>query len=84
MTPSIVTEIVVQTNSYASHINISKWKDLTVEEFWRFLSLNILTGVVQKTSLKDYWSTNALIATHYFGEIMSRDRSVYVIIVDLI
>ncbi|OXA39146.1 Exportin-1 [Folsomia candida] len=74
MTDEVIGQIIHQTNLYALQRKIPQWKNVTVAEFWNFLALHVLTGVVQKPSLKDYWSTNVLIATHYFGEIMSRNR----------
>ena len=40
----------------------------------QWLGLSILMGVIRKSDTKDYWSTDPLIATPYFGSIMSRNR----------
>jgi hypothetical protein len=74
MSADVIDEIVFQTNIYAVQKNISKWKDVTSEEFWRFFALNLLMGVVKKTNLKDHWSRNPLHATIYFNDTMSRNR----------
>ncbi|OXA45417.1 piggyBac transposable element-derived protein 4 [Folsomia candida] len=74
MTDEVIREIIHQTNLYAVQRKIPQWKHLTVAEFWNFLALHVLTGIVQKPSLKDYWSINMLISTHYFGDTMSRNR----------
>lgn len=74
VTPDIVDEIITQTNLYADQKAIPNWKNVGVPELWRFFGLNMLTGVVQKPSLKDYWTRDPLTATPFFNEVMSRNR----------
>ena len=40
----------------------------------KFLSLYLLAGIIQKPSLSQYWSTDALLQTSVFNHIMSRNR----------
>lgn len=74
LSTEIVEEILKQTNLYADQRALPNWKIVGEAEFWRFLALNMLTGIVQKPSLKDYWSRDPLTATPYFSEAMSRNR----------
>ena len=38
-----------------------------------FIGLNIAMGIVQLPALRNYWSTNAILAHPLFRTIMSRD-----------
>ena len=51
-----------------------QWTDVTSNDMRLFLALSILMGIVHKRSLKDYWTTDPLIATPIFGKVMSRNR----------
>lgn len=80
----LMSRIVAETNLYHETIeknenpNVRKhqkpWKDVNVDEMYSFFALCMLMGAVKKGRIKDYWSTDHLIATPIFGEIMSRDR----------
>jgi len=76
----MVENICTETNSFSAELKLRKpgilksWKELEVEEFWRWIALCTLMGIVKKSNLKDYWSTNKLISTAIFGETMSRNR----------
>lgn len=78
---SIVLEMITtQTNLYQEQnpeplrMNMKSWKPLTVDELRIFLGLTINMGHVRKGSLESYWSTDPLLATPLFGNIMSRNR----------
>ncbi|KAM9329571.1 piggyBac transposable element-derived protein 4-like [Gastrophryne carolinensis] len=47
---------------------------VTKEDIWKFLGLILLSGVVGKPLQKWYWTTNKLLATPFFGTIMSECR----------
>ena len=77
--------LVTQTNLYAQqyreahpmlprYSRARQWKDVSVDEMKKFLALYFLTGIVRKPELGQYWSTNPLIKTPMFNEIMSRNR----------
>ena len=77
--------LVTQTNLYAqqhmeTHPNLPRnsknknWADATVNKIERFFALYVLTGIVKKPELSEYWSTNPLLRTPMFGEIMSRNQ----------
>jgi hypothetical protein len=55
-------------------VSFSRWVDRDVSEMYQFLAPCILTGLVEKGSLKDYWSTNPTIETPFFHKILSRDN----------
>ena len=73
--------LVDQTNLYAAqyiaahpelppHSRIRKWVDVSIPEMKTFLSLYLLTGIVVKPELQQYWSTNPLIKTEFFNNVM--------------
>ena len=77
--------LVTQINLYAwqfmeTHENLprysrnTQWKDVTVNEMKRFLAIYFLTGIIKKPELSQYWSTNPLLKTVIFGEMMSHNR----------
>ena len=79
----IIDSIVLESNRYADSIQernpsaLPGFTPITVTELWSFLGLQILTGMVKKPAISDYWSTNALINTPFFSRTMSRNRYVY-------
>ena len=48
------------------------WKDVTVEKR-KFLAFHLLTGIIRKPEISQYWSTDPLLVTPIFN-IMSRNR----------
>ena len=80
--------VVNETNRYADqqidemiasgrmkrHSRAKKWNEVTREEMKQFLGLMFLTGIIQKPELQLYWSTESVLATPYFGSVMSRNR----------
>ena len=77
--------VVDQTNLYAAqyiaahpelppHSRIRKWVDVSIPEMKTFLSLYLLIGIVVKPELQQYWSTNPLIKTEFFNNVMRRNR----------
>ncbi|CAK1600359.1 unnamed protein product [Parnassius mnemosyne] len=74
--------IVECTNRYADcmksssehrHARISRWKELTVEEFKTFLGLLLHTGTAKMNRLTDYWKGHWLYKS-CFSKYMSRNR----------
>ncbi|KAM9316409.1 piggyBac transposable element-derived protein 4-like [Gastrophryne carolinensis] len=83
LTDDIIEKIVTETNRYNKqqsatlHSKFSrnrKWEPVTKEDIWKFLGLILLSGVVRKPLQKWYWTTNKLLATPFFGTIMSECR----------
>ena len=75
--------VVDQTNLYAAqyiaahpelppHSRIRKWVDVSIPEMKTFLSLYLLTGIVVKLELQQYWSTNPLIKAEFFNNVMAK------------
>jgi len=67
-----------QVNSSDKHISSSshqaKWIPTDFEEMYLFLATFMLMAHMKKFRIKDYWSTDPLIATPIFGDIMPRGR----------
>jgi len=76
----IVQEICDETNRYAGIIksknvkSMPRWKPLNREEFYKFMALSALMGIVKKSTIKDYWSSDELLSTPIFPKVMARDR----------
>ena len=75
--------LVIQTNLYANQYRTEHsmlprysrarlWKDVTVE-MRKFPAFNLLTGIIRKPEISQYWSTDPLLVTPIFN-IMSRNR----------
>ena len=73
--------LVTQTNLYANQCHTEHsmlprysrarlWKDVTVEEMQKFLALHLLTRIIRKPEISQYWSTDPLLVTPIFN-IMS-------------
>ncbi|KAM9305546.1 piggyBac transposable element-derived protein 4-like [Gastrophryne carolinensis] len=83
LTDDVIEKIVTETNRYNEQQSATlrskfsrnrKWEPVTKEDIWKFLGLILLTGVVGKPLQKWYWTTNKLLATPFFGTIMSECR----------
>ena len=77
--------LVNQTNPYAAqyiaahpelpqHSRIRKLVDASIPEMKIFLSLYLLTGIVVKPELQQYWRINPPIKTGFFNNMMPRNR----------
>ena len=53
---------------------IGQWVPVTINKMKKFLGLLLLTGIVQKPSLKMYWLTEQLLSTPVFSKIMERNN----------
>jgi len=53
---------------------MSRWKPLNREEFYKFMALSALMGIVKKSTIKDYCSLDELLSTPLFPKVMARDR----------
>lgn len=80
----LVCEITEQTNNYykcvqqcSNYNNSSRlkiWKDTSFYEMYGFLCISMLMPRSKKLSLKEYWSTDELLKSGIFRNIMSMDR----------
>ncbi|CAF4734537.1 unnamed protein product [Rotaria sp. Silwood2] len=72
--------IVDETNSF--HRNSARigqshaapWIDTTTNEIYIFLATVMLMPHLKKNRIRDYWSTDRLIAAPIFAELFTRDR----------
>ena len=90
LTDKLMDDIVSHTNRYAELIKslpqvqermeatqrslFTLWKDLTVDELWVYISIQVLMGIVHKPNIHLYWSGNHLVNTPIFSRLMRRDR----------
>jgi len=76
----LLDHIIQQTNLFQlqnpepDRLHMKAWKDLTTGELKKFLGLAMLMGHIRKVTLDDYWSTNPLLVTPIFPQIMTRNR----------
>ena len=79
------TMLTTQTHLYAvqyreihqilpRYSRAANWKPVTNEEMREFLALYLLTGIVRKPELSQYWSTDPLLKRAIFNEVMPRNR----------
>lgn len=80
---ALVTNIVIQSNLYASFLRGGRVQtphsrmfqaDVSVDEMYSFLGLVLLMGIIKKNRLEDYWTTDPMVSTPFFGRVMSRNR----------
>lgn len=65
---------VQSSHKHSSLSHQAKWVPTDFEEFYLFLTTFMLMPRMKKFRIKDYWSTDYLISTPVFGDIMPRDR----------
>ncbi|XP_035712684.1 piggyBac transposable element-derived protein 3-like [Folsomia candida] len=76
----ILDEIVLQTNMYVQYLKradrntMKDWTVVNGEEMWQFFALAMMMGLIIKPEIKDYWSTDSMFSTPFFGQVMSRNR----------
>ena len=74
-----------QTSLYASqfckkhtilprYARARNWKDVTNDEMRQFIALQVLTGIVKKPEISQYWSTDPFLRSPIFYEVMPRNR----------
>ncbi|GFS93137.1 piggyBac transposable element-derived protein 4 [Trichonephila clavipes] len=86
LTDEILAVLVEETNRYAFDLlnlhgessdkrkHASSWKPTDKNEILKFLGHILLMGHIEKDSIQDYWTTDNLIETPIFREVMPRDR----------
>jgi hypothetical protein len=82
----IVHIIFIETNRYAKQfINsrgrlftfrslVRKWTRVTENEIYVVLGLYLLMGIIQKPTLRSYFSRRRILSTPGFGDVISRER----------
>ncbi|XP_060862212.1 piggyBac transposable element-derived protein 4-like [Metopolophium dirhodum] len=81
-TPSLLGKVAFETNRYYRQNTENqdlgdrdkRWYDTTSEEMYLFIAINMLMARNKKLELQEYWSTDPLLYTPIFGQIMSRNR----------
>lgn len=80
---SFVEFIVKTTNDYEECINNnnapSPSRGTSLAEMYRFLCIKMLMSRNKKLSHSEYWANDELLRSRIFGEIMSRDRFLYLL-----
>jgi hypothetical protein len=87
LTPALLSLISIETNEYAKYrktkeqyfTSVEKswfrdWEDTCPEEIAGHTGIKMLMGIVTKPAIRDYWSTDEMISTPYFGRVMPRNR----------
>ena len=54
-------------NPMGERQHMSNWQNVTSAEMFTFLAITMLTGLVHKNRIRDYWSTDPLLSTPIFG-----------------
>lgn len=80
---SLFTTMSEQTNTYfmqvkdkpgVSQQEMKSWTNTDEKELIVFTAITMLMGHVKKNLISEYWSTNPLISTPIFSNVMSRNR----------
>lgn len=84
VTDEFLDNIISESNSFAEKLflskewteksRISEWKDLTRDEFLKFIGLVYHMGNIKLNKLQDYWKTSRLFNLKCISDYMSRDR----------
>ena len=51
-----------------------EWRDVTLTEMYRYLSVLIAMGMDNKPRFRDYWSTKPHMKCEWFNDMLVRDR----------
>lgn len=78
---SLIDHIVFQTNLYTvqKYGNTNSFKQTNSSEIKAFLSANILMGIKQLPSYRDYWSSRAELRDNFISELLPRDRFIWLL-----
>uniref|UniRef100_A0A8C5QF35 PiggyBac transposable element-derived protein domain-containing protein n=1 Tax=Leptobrachium leishanense TaxID=445787 RepID=A0A8C5QF35_9ANUR len=83
MGDDLLGHIVAQSNLYAhqhcaakpdSYLARQQWTPLDVPEFLKFWALTMLMGIIEKPSIRSYWSCSPICSTPIYPQSMSRRR----------
>jgi len=78
-----ISFIVGTTNSYCSSLdknhNTINSQNTSLPEMYCFLALKFLMSRNKKLKYSEYWSNDKLLRCNIFGEVMSRDRFLYLL-----
>jgi hypothetical protein len=65
--------IKTRVNVLPLRLRMRDWKPVTADEMYAVLALFMLMGIVQKPTLRSYFSRNSVLATPVFGSVISMD-----------
>ena len=77
--PELYDDILQQTNLYATQQRALKgdtrpFTPINKTELMAFIGINIAMGIVSLPAIRNYWSTNEILAHPWFRSVMSRNR----------
>ena len=64
----------IEAGNLKPNSQLHRWKDVTMDEIKVFFALVIAMGTVRKSCIQDYWTSNEVSSTPFFGHYMSRNR----------
>lgn len=73
----LIEKIVYETNLNATQKaggTARTIKQTNVNEFKKFLAINLLMGIKKLPSIRDFWSTKEILRDKYIASVMPRDR----------
>ncbi len=53
------------------HSRYLQWVDVTFNEFYTFIAMALMMGIVEKEKIRDYWSTDVMIQTPLFSKLLT-------------
>ena len=80
LTPEVIQIVVDETNRYAEQDKLwqppsyTNWSDVDESAIWQFFATTFVMGLVKKPAIHEYWTTDPLLRTPFFSEVMSRNR----------
>ncbi|KAF9411126.1 hypothetical protein HW555_009988, partial [Spodoptera exigua] len=87
----LVTQIITCINQYhnyfllnvplSAHSRLHRWHDITVPEFYIFISIVMLMSRNKHLTIEEHWSTDPLLLSPIFGSLMPRNRFVNILVV---
>ncbi|PIK50085.1 putative piggyBac transposable element-derived protein 4-like [Apostichopus japonicus] len=78
LTEPVLQNLVDQTNLYASQEGVNrvggggKYIPVTRESVMAYIGLTIAMGLTNKSQIAEYWSTNQILQTPWYPQVMSR------------
>lgn len=63
----------------SAHSRLHRWHDITVPEFYIFISIVMLMSRNKHLTIEEHWSTDPLLLSPIFGSLMPRNRFVNIL-----
>ena len=61
-------------HTHRQHAQLGTWKDLNESDIKSFIAHLLIKSSIKKSALHNYWSTNFLTRTPFFGTYLSRNK----------